>query len=90
MLVPRLSGSIVNNSRMMRKICPFPLAGGMYFSTLSEKNNAPILSLLRIAEKANVAAISVICSRCESCPEPKSRDADISMSNITVSSRSSS
>ena len=71
-------------------MCLRPFFGGMYFSILSEKKMTPILSLFCMALKASVAAISVTISRF-TCPcVPKSREPLTSMSNITVSSRSSS
>ena len=78
------------SSRMIYKICFFPFWGGINFSILSEKNTTPILSLFCIAEKAKVAAISVITSFFMTLTEPKSRLPDTSISSITVSSRSSS
>ena len=43
-------------------MCLRPFCGGMNFSILSLKNITPILSLFWIAEKASVAANSVITS----------------------------
>ena len=71
-------------------MCFLPFLGGMNFSILSEKNMTPILSLFCIAEKDKVAAISVTISFFNCRAVPKSRLPDTSMSNITVSSLSSS
>lgn len=62
----------------------------MNFSILSEKKMTPILSLFCMAEKASVAAISVVTSRFICDTVPKSLLPDTSMSSMTVSSRSSS
>ena len=71
-------------------MCLRPFCGGMNFSILSLKKITPILSLFWIAEKASVAASSVITSCYIADIVPNWRDAETSMRSITVSSRSSS
>ena len=90
MSVPLSSGLKLSISRIISSICLRPFFGGMNFSTLSEKKITPTLSLFWIEEKARVAAISVMISFFASPTAPKLRLALTSMSNITVSSRSSS
>ncbi len=62
----------------------------MNFSMRSEKNMQPTLSLFFDAEKASVAAISVMTFCLEYSVEPNVREADTSTASIIVSSRSSS
>ena len=62
----------------------------MYNSTLSENRIRPTLSLFFVAEKARVAAISVMYSLLKTEFDPKKFDPEISIINIIVNSLSSS
>ena len=88
--VPSASGS---NSMISRMICSRwlrPFFGGMNFSTLSLKNNAPTLSLLISAENASTAAISASTSFLLEPVVPNSLERLTSTRRTTVSSLSSS
>ena len=84
------SGLNLMSSRMIIRMWLRPFFGGMNFSTRSEKNMQPTLSLFCAAEKAITAAISVMTFFFIRSVEPKSRDELTSTSSIIVSSRSSS
>jgi len=62
----------------------------MNFSMVSEKKITPILSLFWMAEKARMAAISVITFFLVFADDPNSREPLTSTSSMTVSSLSSS
>jgi hypothetical protein len=71
-------------------MCDFPLFGAMNFSTSSENMMSPTLSLLRMAENASTAQISVAISIFVDSAVPNCPDRLTSTTSITVSSRSSS
>jgi hypothetical protein len=88
--VPGACDSDVSSSLTIYNACCLPFFGGTYNSTLLLKKIAPTLSLLLIALKASTAAISLIMSRFLIPTVPKILLALVSISSITVSSRSSS
>ena len=90
MLVFALLGLNSRSSRIILKICFFPLFGGINNSILSVNKIAPTLSLFFNAENASVAAISVTISFLSLFLVAKFFDPLTSISNINVSSLSSS
>ena len=75
---------------MILRICDLPLFGGTNSSTLSENSIAPTLSLFFKAEKASVAAISVIISFFNLFFVANNSEPLTSTRSITVNSLSSS
>ena len=78
------------SSLIILRICDLPLFGGTNSSTLSENNIAPTLSLFFKAEKASVAAISVIISFFNLFFVANNSEPLTSTRSITVNSLSSS
>ncbi len=87
--MPRRRVSWVSSCWTTASTCLRPLRGGTNTSTSSVKPIRPTRSLLRIAEKAKVAARRATRLRLSKSRLPRSRLADMSTTSMTVSSRSS-